>query len=170
MWPVRGDIVRWWLVSWPLEPTSTVPLTPTERGRHQHKSSEICTCMLSRKTLLLIGTAVCMLTVCEEDFLSLRPIHLAAHRGHSSIIIELLRSIQTYQYSCFLNNSLKLLIPGVFLDFVYNYRRGCSPDIDRASDGLTALMLAAEADHTQCCRLLVESGANTSLTENGVQR
>ena len=49
-------------------------------------------------------------------------------------------------------------------------RRGCVPDIDRAKDGQTALMLAADAGHMQCCRLLIEAGADPSLTETAAQR
>ena len=50
------------------------------------------------------------------------------------------------------------------------YRRGCAPDVERHNDGRTALMLAAEGGHMQCCRLLIERGADPSLTENEVQR
>lgn len=50
------------------------------------------------------------------------------------------------------------------------YRRGCAPDVERHNDGRTALMLAAESGHMQCCRLLIERGADPSLTENEVQR
>lgn len=50
------------------------------------------------------------------------------------------------------------------------YSHGCTPDIRRASDGHTALLVAAEAGHLQGCRVLLEKGVDPRITETTVER
>lgn len=47
---------------------------------------------------------------------------------------------------------------------------GCAPDVRRANDGHTALLVAAEAGHLQCCRVLLERGADPRIKETTVER